>query len=219
LHEEFKMNELTQKYRAKNGVAEFEIFAEYDGRLFGCVLHFKEWRPSSWHKSGKSQYMEFWDIEEIPATPEHDLKVDDLVWVWDHIDDYKNKKLRYFARFANDGGLVGWSDGATSITANGNSLNWGKHWEKYQPEPVQATESATPKWHEYVADGYKVLCKYWDEDKDGGSTGLIRNIIDDGNEYKFAFICKWKNAEPILTQCGKYCTGVKDGKTTLLLLE
>lgn len=219
------MNELTQKYRAKNGKAQFEIFAERDGCLYGRVCTTaptNNWSSCKW-KDGINSLSDYYDIEEIPATPEHGLKVDDLVWVWDL--NKQDKRIACFAGFANNGLIETWCYGQTSTGCS--AKNTWQHWEKYQPEPVQTSEPATPKWHEYLNQGYAILCHLVDNDATNTITsdGFVSSInLKKDLQYPYISYFNgidygWENAEPIPTQCGKYCTAVKDGKTMLLLLE
>lgn len=215
------MTNLTKKYRAKNGVAQFEIFAERDGVLYGrvyCPDGKGYWMQWTWKSDGTNSHGACFDIEEIPVTPEHGLKVDDLVWVWNAGQTKENGCLRYFSRYGEKQGVIlCWENGATSLTAKCRDASW-VCWEKYQPEPVQVAEPATPKWHKYLNQGYHVFCKVWNSfDEKPKSFNIVFAINAD--DLYMTFRNDWQHAEPIPTECGKFCTGIKNGKTFLLPLE
>lgn len=69
------------------------------------------------------------ELEKKEPSPP-DLKVDDLVWVWN--DSKKNKKIRCFAGFTDNQKILAWNNGETSVH-NTITFEW-EHWEKYQPE-------------------------------------------------------------------------------------
>ena len=261
------MTDLTAQYRAKNGVAQFEIFAERDGVLYGRA-YFSEnsssnarWECTCWINGG-NEYSKYYDIEPIPV--DHGLKVDDLVWVW---NNGGHKKIRCFANWLTDGSIGCFHDGETSLS-NTSVFSWD-NWEKYEPEqsateavktecdddkawmdvlsysgvkPLSPSENAIssyfagkaqhvkidvvyspetskaePQWHKYLKQGYMIVCEVWHDIEPVPPIIQMVNAIRGDGLYMGEIA--WDFARPVLSECGKFCTGVKDGKTVLLPLE